>query len=303
MRFELSVSPPIRILLHLSFLWPLLLYRAYRYRDGWIRCHVVVLLLLLLLLEEHVWLWLEHKAIWGLVLLLPLLPKLVLISIIPSHIVLTIHHLVLKLLLLLLLNKLLLHVPLLLPEWIVNVLESTKSYWVVVFVYVEILGGVALAVLVFFLLETFQHLRLVFEFRRYSVDLLVFEPKLLRALHLDTTTGHVLIWVHHHGSLEPWHPIIFEFDCELFLWIWNIVLVKIIVEVVARVLRVVHLLELKLVLVLLIVVLLLLLVKDLLLHLLVHLLLLLLLLDHLKFLLLLWGCEHHLGRMALANDV
>lgn len=132
---------------------------------------------------------------------MPLLPKLVLIPIAPSHVVLIIHHLVLELLLLLLLNELLLHVPLLLPEWIFDVLESSESYRVVVFVYVEILGRVTLAVLVFFLLEPFQHLRLVFEFRRYSVDLLVFKPKLLRALNLDSTR-HVLIWVHHHGSLE-----------------------------------------------------------------------------------------------------
>lgn len=126
---------------------PLLFNWAYRYRDGRVSCHVVILLLLLLLLlVENVWLRLENQSIWGLVLpLMVLMPKLILIPIVPSHVILIVHHLVLELLLLLVLHVLLLHVPLLLllllllSKWVViNILESTKSNRIVVLIYPKV---------------------------------------------------------------------------------------------------------------------------------------------------------------------
>ena len=86
----------------------------------------------------------------------------------------------------------------------------------------------------------------------------------------------------------------------MLLRIGNIVLVKVVVEIVARILGIIHLLELKLGLVLLVIVFLLLLVEKFLLHLLIH---LLLLLHHLKFFLLFGGGEDHLRRVALADDI
>jgi len=91
--------------------------------------------------------------------------------------------------------------------------------------------------------EPFEDLGLVFELGSYSVDLLVFEPQLLTALN-RTSTLHTHIRVHHHCCLKPRRPIIFKFHCKLFLRIAHIILVKIIVEVIARILSIVHLLKL-----------------------------------------------------------
>jgi len=187
----------------------LLLNWTYRYRNGRIGSHIVILLLLLLLLLlliKYVCLRLENQTIWGLVL--PLLSELVLIPIIPSHVVLIIHHLVLKLLLLLILQILLLHVPLLLlllmllPKWVVvYVLKRAKCDGIIVLVYSEVLElvmrALALALLGIFLLKTLENLWLVLELRSNSVNLLVFEPLLLRILNLDSSM-HRFIRIHHH---------------------------------------------------------------------------------------------------------
>ena len=235
-----------------------------------------MLLLLLLLVKD---IGLEHHAlvIWGLEVSLSVWLRLLIV--IPSHII-VIHHLILKLLLLLILEKLLLlllEIPLLeillqllLPSikiklihaWLVNILECAKCNAVVVFIDSEILELIIGAQFRVLVLRIFpdnivKDLWFILELGSHAVDLLVSEPKLLGALHLHATD--VLVRVHHHCRGES--TIIFEFHCELPLRIGYVILVKIIVEVVRRILRIVDLLVLKLILVLLILVLLLLLIK------------------------------------------
>lgn len=227
-----------------------------------------MLLLLLLLVIENVRLRLEYQAVWGLeLLLLPLLPILILVPVIPSHIILICEKLILELLLLLLLilKELLLHIPLLLllPVWIIiNILKGAKSNRIIILVNSEVLKLILriLALTVLLLGEPLEHLGLVFELRSYSVDLLVLESQLLATLDRAAAL-HAHVGIHHHCGLKPGCSVVFEFNCELFLRIRNIILVEIVVEIVARILGIVHLLELELILVLLIVILLLLLVK------------------------------------------